>query len=100
MAERDQVAVVDPGACGERGFTDPARESLAGGLREEVDRWAGLLSRTGDPDRLPRRPARDVRSPLEHAGHVRRGRERFTVDGPGRFALHEVRRHRVAGGGA
>jgi hypothetical protein len=70
--EPDWLVVVASGRCAvcELTAADGPSSGLAGRLRDEAHRWAGML-RDADDDAVRRRPRPDVWSALEYGVHVR-----------------------------
>ncbi len=66
-------------AAVDEGYNELDRHLVAAGLRESAERLVSALPRPTE-------------RAWQRAG-TRRGRERFTVEGLARFALHEVRHH-------
>jgi predicted lactoylglutathione lyase len=72
VEEPDWLVVVASGRCAVCELTagDGPSAGLAGRLRDEAHRWAGVL-RDADDDAVRRRPSPDVWSALEYGVHVR-----------------------------
>jgi hypothetical protein len=91
FADRVALALAEEGP--EFGWWDHEAAAVDKGYNEQ-DRQAVATALTEGAERLVSTLPRPNERAWQRAG-TRRGRERFTVEGLARFALHEVRHHRI-----